>query len=195
VAKVDKFIFETAILSTLFSSSLGQARSDGAGISDFSTTGWICGGSFISGFTNAVEKIDFATGVVSNVGTILNNYRAGMGSASSKYNRGYICGGYNSSLINIIETITLDKGICTNLTTASLDVGVYSNGGLTEWEKYAFFAGGMKTYFGNSNSVSGKMQQVSVAAPEAFSALSAEMNIPRWGMACISNPFPRTLNC
>jgi hypothetical protein len=81
------------------------------------------------------------------------------------------------------------------LTSASLDVGVYSNGGLTEWENYAFFAGGMKTYFGTANTVSNKMQQVSVVAPEIFSVLSATMNIPRWGMASISNPFPRTLNC
>jgi hypothetical protein len=118
-----------------------------------------------------------------------------MGSASSKYARGYILGGYNGKLINSIESITLDNGIPKVLTTAVLDVGVYGNGGLTEWETYAFYAGGMKTYFGAINSISDKIQQVSVENPESFSVLNATLSIPRFGMACISNPFVRTLNC
>jgi len=122
--------------------------------------------------------------------------RAGHGGHSTNGDNGYFTGGYNGTFTNQTERFVFSSEIGSLLATATLSEGKYSGGDASELFNKGYLAGGLNSLNINSENVTATAIKLTYAAPEALSSVpSANLNVPRYGIATLSYNQIKPFDC
>ena len=143
-SETDRLTFSNKTLAANTVSNLTTVRASGAGVSDKVNYGYVGGGNTSSSYvaTSVLDRLTFSTGATASATTSLINifqYEAGV----SGVLRGYIIGGYNSSVVQKTSNIiTWSSGAVTAKTVTDLPTASGETDGTSDGSSYGYVVGG-----------------------------------------------------